>query len=148
MLERIIFAIDNDTDAHVVAKFLRHVDTKRAMMQMQPVELCVGCYKGALERSYMVLAKDFHHVADFVKNQESILRVPGDTRQPCVLEYLEGGSVVPLGPMRRVSASEALVQDAWTYYEGSYYVCDSEEHSEGVSAGIAERVGDWHPVVC
>jgi hypothetical protein len=147
MLERIIFAIDNDQDAHVVAKFLRHVDTKRAMMEMQPVELCVGCYKGALERSYMILAKDFHHVADFIKNQESILRVPGDVRQPCVLEYLATGEKIYVGSMRVVPANEALAQDAWTFYNGSYYVC-GEKHSESVSPSPSLGSGDWHPMVC
>jgi hypothetical protein len=147
MLERIIFAIDDDNNTYTVAKFLRHVDTKRAMMDMSPVGLCVGCYKGQLERSYMILAKDFHHVADWIKGQESILRVPGDTRQPCVLEYLDTGERVSVGQMRKVSAQEALGQDAWTYFEGNYYVC-GEKHSESVSASSSVGSGEWHPVVC
>lgn len=147
MLERIIFAIDNDMDAHTNAKFLRHVDTKRAMMYMHPVELCIGCYKGQLERSYMILAKDFHHVLDFIQNQESIMRVPGDTRQGCVLEFLASGEVVPLGPMRRVKAHEAMMHDAWTYYNGGYYVC-CEERVKSVPPSNPIGGSDWHPVVC
>jgi len=147
MLERIIFAIDNDSDPHVNAKFLRHVDTKRAMMEMHPVELCVGCYKGQLERSYMILAKDFHHVLDYIKNQESIMRVPGDVRQDCVLEFVADGSVVPLGPMRRVDAHVAMMHDAWTYHDGEYYVC-GQEYSESVPPSPAIGGGEWHPVVC
>jgi hypothetical protein len=147
MLERIIFAIDNDMDAHTNAKFLRHVDTKRAMMEMHPMELCIGCYKGQLERSYMILAKDFHHVLDFIQNQESIMRVPGDTRQDCVLEFVESGETVPLGPMRRVSAAIAMLHDAWTYHNGEYYVC-SEECAESVPTGNPIGGSDWHPVVC
>lgn len=147
MLERIIFAIDNDQDPHVVAKFLRHVDTKRAMMDMHPMELCIGCYLGQLERSYMILAKDLHHVADYIQNQESILRVPGDTRQDCVLEYLASGEIIPLGPMRQVPATTALMHDAWTYHNGAYYVC-CQECSESVPPSPTTGGGEWHPVVC
>lgn len=125
MLERVIFAIDNDNDTHVVAKFMRHVDTLRAMGKIDPVVQLVGCYKGKLERSYMMRADQFEYVRDYIKGQESILRVPGDVRQPCVLEYLAGSKRVGLGPMREVQASEALQAEAWTYSPVSdkYFVC-------------------------
>jgi hypothetical protein len=123
MLERIIFAIDSDSDPHVNAKFLRHVDTQRALGNMSPVSLCMGSYNGVMERSYMVLAKDFQHVQDYVTGQESILRVPGDVRQPCVLEFLGSGERVPLSAMRKVDSKEAMMHDAWTYHDGGYYVC-------------------------
>ena len=122
MLERIIFAIDNDGDLHTNAKFLRHVDTKRAMNNMHPMELCVGFYGGKIERSYMILAKDFHHVFDYVKGQESVLRVPGDTRQPCTLEFLATGEVVSVGRMQQVTQPQAYM-DAWTYFDGKYFIC-------------------------
>jgi len=125
MLERVIFAIDNDNDTHVVAKFMRHVDTLRAMGKIDPVVQLVGCYKGQLERSYMMRADQLDYVSDYVRFQESILLVPGDTRQPCVLEYLETRERVGLGPMRQVSASEALQAEAWTYSQeqNAYYIC-------------------------
>jgi len=125
MLERVIFAIDNDNDTHTVAKFMRHVDTLRAMGKIDSVVQLVGCYKGQLERSYMIRADQFEHVRDYIKGQESILRVPGDVRQPCVLEYLVGGERVSLGPMRQVPASEALQAEAWTYSQeqNKYYIC-------------------------
>ena len=123
MLERVIFAIDNDDDVHTVAKFMRHVDTLRAMNTIEPVEMLVGCYKGKLERSYMMRSDQFDHVSDYVKYQESFLLVPGDTRQPCVLDYR--GKREPVGTMRQVSAKDALQSDAWTYSEtkGKYFVC-------------------------
>lgn len=125
MLERVIFAIDNDNDTHVVAKFMRHVDTLRAMGKIDPVVQLIGCYRGQLERSYMMRADQFDAVSEYVRNQESILLVPGDTRQPCVLEYLVGNERVPLGPMGEVSASDALQFEAWTYNpsNGKYFVC-------------------------
>jgi len=125
MLERVIFAIDNDTDTHVVAKFMRHVDTLRAMDKIDPVVQLVGCYKGQLERSYMMRADQFDYVRDYIKGQESILRVPGDVRQPCVLEFVSSGERVGLGPMREVSAAEAAQIEAWTYSQkqNKYFVC-------------------------
>jgi len=125
MLERVIFAIDNDDDVHTVAKFMRHVDTLRAMNTIEPVEMLVGCYKGNLERSYMMRSDQFDHVSDYVKYQESFLLVPGDTRQPCVLEFPVGNKRVAVGKMRQVSAKDALQSDAWTYSEtkGKYFVC-------------------------
>ena len=124
-MEQIIFAIDNDNDPHVVAKFMRHCDTERAMGRMWPISMVIGCYNGQLERSYIVLAQEFDKVKDYVKDQESILRVPADTRQPCVLEYLSTGERESVGPMREVSAQEALQAMAWTYepIEQKYFVC-------------------------
>jgi len=128
MLEHVIFAIDNGDDAHVTAKFLRRMDTLKAMgVLTTPVVQTIGCYKGQLENSYMMMAKDMHHVRDYVnwiEGQESILRVPGDVRQPCELEFSDG-SVVSVGPMREASAVEALQAEAWTYVPttGKYFVC-------------------------
>lgn len=126
MLERIIFAIDNDRNPHQVAKFMRHMDALVAMDKAMPFVQTIGCYKGQLENSYMIYAKDLHHVQNYIENQECILRVPGDVRQPCVLEYPDGSSE-SIGPMREVSAVEALQADAWTYVPGSgkYFVCSS-----------------------
>lgn len=134
MLERVIFAIDNDNDMHSNAKFMRRVDTLRALGKIEPVVLCIGNYEGVLERSYMMLAKDFHHVVDYIENQECVMYVPGDTRQPCTLRYKDG-SVVEIGPMKRVDKSEAMLHKGWTYCEGNYYVCGSEKHPESLPSG-------------
>lgn len=124
-LEQVIFAIDNDANTHTVAKFMRHVDTLRAMGRIDTVNCLIGCYKGHLERAYMMRADQFHEVSEYVRGQETILRVPGDSRQPCVLDYLNSEDVVVLGPMREVSAMEALASEAWTYEQnsGKYFVC-------------------------
>jgi len=125
MLERIIFAIDSPTDTYRVMQFAKHCATQKALGRMGKVQHLVGCYKGQLECSYMVRAIDWHHVKQFCLNQESILRVPGDVRQPCVLEYLSTGERVSVGPMAQVEPLKALQCDAWTYdlEKGKYYVC-------------------------
>ena len=128
MLETVIFAIDKSDEVHTQAKFLRHVDTLRAMGKLRGVfASCIGCYKGDMERSYMMLMSDFNeHIrrSGYVDKQESFLRIPGDVRQPCVLEYQDGQADV-LGPMVSLHASEAHMFDGWTYVEktGRYYTC-------------------------
>lgn len=127
-LERVIFAIDNGHDIHQQAKFLRLVDTLRAMNKLKgSVVSCIGMYHGTLERSYMMLSVDYEtHIAhtSFVQAQESVLYVPGDTRQPCTLRY-SSGSTEALGTMSKIDYGEAVERDSWTYIEetGKYYAC-------------------------
>lgn len=129
MLETVVFAIDNGCDVHPQAKFLRYIDTLRAMGKFRGMFApCIGNYRGEMERSYMMLAADFEtHVRNsgYIDKQESILRIPGDVRQPCVLEYLEDGTREALEPMQRVHSNEAHMFQGWTYVEktGAYYVC-------------------------
>lgn len=128
MLETVIFSIDKAHDLHQQARFLRYLDTVRAMGGLRGhVGSCVGSYKGVLERSYMIPLVDFNnHVRDsgYVSQQESFLHVPGDVRQPCVLEYSDG-SRESLGAMRQVTKDKVGDYDAWTYVEatGHYFVC-------------------------
>lgn len=129
MLETIVFSIDKGSDVHTQAKFLRYIDTLRAMGYLRgKFASCIGSYDGVVERSYMMLAVDFNkHVRNegFVDGQESILRVPGDVRQPCILEFIDGSDPVSLEPMKQVSASCVHMYPAWTYVEetGHYFVC-------------------------
>jgi len=126
-LNKVIFAIDNNTDTHTVAKFLHYLDTVRAMRKMNgTVTHCVGMWEGILEPSYMMDQTDFDaHVKDsgFVDSQDCVLHVPGDTRQPCSLVYPDGKQE-SVGPMREVSASEAMQSVGWTYVQatGKYFV--------------------------
>lgn len=130
-LASIVFAIDKPQDVHTQAKFLRYVDTLRAMGKLVgSVTQCIGSYQGVLERSYMMLMVDFDkHVRNsgFVSDQESFLHVPGDTRQPCVLEYQSSGVRVGLSPMASVNKEKALAGTSWTYSEqrGIFYVCEA-----------------------
>lgn len=125
MLEHIIFAIDHDTNTHVVSRFLKYVSQEQALQRFGKLTHLVGCYNGHLECSYMVTAKNWDKIKQFAANQDSILRVPGDTRQPCVLEFLATGNRVSIGQMREVEPLDALGQMAWSFNldTGKYYVC-------------------------
>lgn len=120
MLNKIIFAIDNNHDLRTVARFMRQMDTCRAMNILKGSFVsCIGMYKGVLEPSYMMDEKDFRDVVQkthYLLKQESILHVPADTRQPCTLEYLEDGVPdVTIESMREVSPALAMTLSSWTY---------------------------------
>jgi len=126
MLEHVIFAIDNGDDLHQQAKFLRHVDTLRSMEKMMGTLYSgIGSYEGNLERCYMMSATDYdRHLAnsEYLRGQGSVLRVPGDTRQPCTLHFKEG-EPVSIGTMRQVT--DGPIGD-FTYINGKYWECDNE----------------------
>ena len=119
MLQRVIFSIDNGKDLHTRKKFLRYIDNLHAVGKVSSVQQCIGMWEGELETSYMMLAKDYEsHVQPHqcVKHQVCILRVPGDTRQPCVLEYSDGEQV-SVGRMVEVTYGDAMSREGWTYVE-------------------------------
>ena len=127
MLEKVIFAIDNDKDTHAVAKFLRYVDTEQVMGRFGPMQHLIGSYEGVMECSYMIDKRDLPKVHSYIAGQDSVLCVPADTRQPCHLEFIRESDQpdLVLGPMREVSNNTAMTQDAWTYNlaTGKYFVC-------------------------
>lgn len=123
MLEQVIFSIDDVDNIRTLRKFLHHVDVEVIMGRMSHVAQGIGCYKGEMEICFMAQARDMPRIADWIKNQESTLHVPGDVRQPCTLEFLSDGSCEKLGPMRRVSWDEAKELDGWTFMNGVYWAC-------------------------
>lgn len=130
MLNKIIFSIDNDTDVHAVAKFMRHIDTARALNELKGSFIhCISCYDGMLESSYMMDERDYHHIVadtDYIKGQECIMHVPADTRQPCTLESCDKAYSFSIGPMRKVTPVEALQLPSWTYVieTNTYWTAD------------------------
>ena len=127
-----IFSIDGVNDLHAKAKFLRHMDTARAMDKLRGnMVLCIGAWEGVLEQSFMMLTADYKaHVEPygFTDKQESVLEVPQDQRQPCVIVWNDGTREA-IGPMRQVSPVEALQHKGWTYVpdRNAYYVAGSAE---------------------
>ena len=119
MMNKIIFAIDDNTDLHTVAKFMRHMDTCRAMNTLKGSFVqCIGCYNGVIEPSYMMDERDYRQLVEsysYASGQESILHVPGDVRQPCTLEFVGGEPRLSLGAMHEVSAAKAMQCNSWTY---------------------------------
>ena len=146
MGEYVIFAIDNDGDLHTNAKFLRYVDERVAMQKMKgKMKLCIGSYKGKLERSYIVRWDDFmEHIADsgYVDKQESILILRDgyygvtyatlkfnsayNTDWPAEFPNV-GSNDLFLGVFKSIPANEALYEEAWTYRPDldTYYVCEA-----------------------
>jgi len=131
IFEKVIFAIDGNTDTHVVAKFMRLMDTKRVMGDMQGTMVqCIGAWtnddgKVVMEPSYMVNADDYYQIvkpSGYVDHQECVLKVPGDTRQPCSLEF-QGGLTLGLNPMKQIDSTDGVTD--WTYVieTGRYFTC-------------------------
>jgi hypothetical protein len=129
-LSKVIFSIDNVSSLHTMATFTRFLDTKRAMDKLVgSVTLCVGSYKGELEPSFMMNEVDFNKFIRgqyWIDDQQNILNVPGDVRQPCTLEYLASGLVEAMHPMREISFDDTKLIGGWTYVSatGKYFTCD------------------------
>jgi hypothetical protein len=116
-MHHVIFSIDNVSDLHTKAKFLRYVDTLRAMNVLKGnVKLCIGMYKGILEDSFIVRGDDFDkhiRLSGYVDKHESILHIRGKSML-CEFEFLSGG-FDRAGRMLQVTANEAMTKTVWTY---------------------------------
>ena len=114
----IIFSIDNVTDTHTLAKFMRYIDTLNVMQKTKgSMQICYGSWEGVIEQSFIMRRDDFDkHVrhSGYVSCQESFLHVPADRRQPCVLEY-QDGTKIGIGPMQSVTKEHALTLSGWTF---------------------------------
>jgi len=112
-----IFSIDNWTDLHTQAKFLRHLDTVRAMGNLTgSVIPTIGSYQGHLEPSYVMMAEDFvAHVLEtpYVQNQNSFLWVGVEKQMPFWIKDRKG-NVLDSGRLVQ-STYQPLDQDSWTY---------------------------------
>lgn len=124
-LERVILSWDNPFSVHSSKKFLKYLDDKVALGNfIGTPQMGIGCYQGEIEPCVMLLAKDYDKYikgAHFIEKQESVLRVPGDIRQPCVLEFRYGMREA-LGPMREINDPQHY--QGWTYINGNYWSCD------------------------
>lgn len=111
-MECTLFSIDNGQDIRTMKRFLKHVDTLLAMdLLVGDVIPCIGYWEGQLEDSFIMLSVDYEKVQSWTKNQDAVVIIPSDPRQPCTLDY--GCGRESLGPMRQVKNPFAL--PAWTY---------------------------------
>lgn len=132
-LEYVIFSVDGVTNLNTYQKALRQLDTLRATKMMGGVTMCIGSYYGELEPSFMVTAHDWDNVVRagmslWMEKQESILRIPGDERQPCVLTTPSGEFIEALGTMEELDEHSLVSQNkvgGWTYVlsSGKYHAC-------------------------
>jgi len=126
-MDYVIFAIDNNTDTHTVAKFMRHIDTKRALGTMKGrMVQAIGYWEGILEPSYIMRKDDYLAFAQgYTKGQDAVMVAPSDNRQPA---YLMNSTMtdyqVTLNPIREVSAEDAKSAQGWTFNQSSnkYFV--------------------------
>lgn len=129
VLNKVCFAIDTNSDVHTTAKFLRHMDTAKAMGTLRgSLILCIGSWNGELEPSYLMDERDYRKLVEplgFTKGQSSILHIPGDTRQPCTLEY--SNPEVPDDTLRPLMEVQHPVKaTSWTYVieTGKYFTAN------------------------
>lgn len=107
-LEKVMFSIDKPYDLHYYAKFLYKLSNAVAMGRLKDnVVLCIGGYGGVLGPSFMVSRRDFDGVimedfARYLKNQECILLISGDPKQPSMLEDLETGRCTIVGSIKEI----------------------------------------------
>lgn len=127
-MEYVIFSIDDVNDTHALAKFLRHIDTARAMDKMQGKMVhCIGSWEGELEPSFLMRWDDFQeHVIGrgFVEDQDAILVVHGDKMQAVL--HNKDGSRTFIGRMKETDAATAMQQQGFTYRPdlGKYWIVD------------------------
>ncbi len=122
-LEKVLFSIDNWDDMRTSMRFEKYLDIKVAMGDCRPVAKGIGSYEGALEVCYMMDRIDFDKFvrdSDFVANQESFALIPGDVRQPVVVEYHNSTHEdLELGPMKCYDTPPE--GPGWAYMGGKYW---------------------------
>lgn len=115
----VIFSIDNVTNVHSLAKFLRHMDTKNALSEMVgKLVTCIGSYKGVMEYSFICNRKDYEkHVLPlaFTKGQESVLLVGGEEMSSALFDPSLSKQIKHIGTLKSVSKEEAIKHDCFTY---------------------------------
>lgn len=98
----ILFSIDNVEEPHSLYKFLKLSDNLRSVSKLEaPVRMCIGCYRGEKELSFLATENDFNnYYKPFCVGQESVLHIPPSVKQPCILQYTDGRVSKVLGRMR------------------------------------------------
>ena len=118
MSDYVIFSIDEVDDPHKLAKFLRHMDSYRAMGDLSgKLILCHGSWKGKIETSFLLNRHDFEDFVrpyHFTEAQEALLWVSADKSQVCTMEYKDGTQEF-CGRLSEVSPQDAYASDGWTY---------------------------------
>ena len=113
----VIFSIDNVTDTHTLAKFLRHFDTQVALSKTKGyLQSCIGSYNGKLEQSFICLRDDYlDYVEPYgaVRNQECVLWIDLDDCYMCDPEMNE--EPIFIGELKEVSKKKAMKSEGWTY---------------------------------
>ena len=115
-MTKAIFSIDHYHQLHNLAKFLRHMDTKRAEGKLRgKFSILMGSWHGVPELSFECDAEDY---AEFVisygvtKDQQAVLFVYSDT---LVVETTGNSPSRTLGHWIEVPELEAKIAEGYTY---------------------------------
>ena len=119
-MDYVIFAIDNNTDVHTVAKFMRLIDTKRVMGEMSgDMVQCIGNWEGILETSYIMRKDDYTSIvlpAGYTNEQEAVMIAPSSRNQPATIWAADLSEMfTALNRVREITAEEATPDVAWTF---------------------------------
>ena len=124
----VIFAIDNNEDFHNVAKFMRHIDTQKALGKLKGnIVENVGYWEGIMETSYTLREEDYMEFVvslGYTQNQDCVLVLTDNPRQPAHLaDSMTLAFKESVGIIKQISAEEAKASDAWTYNKtsGKYF---------------------------
>lgn len=117
---------DGDTYIYSLDSFADSIEILRQAVGTTKVVQAEGCYKGEREPSIISTGKVLTTalVLGLLDNQESILHVEKGHKNAyyAALEYLQGGKREPLGFLITVPEDVALKQEAWTRFEGIYWI--------------------------
>lgn len=131
-----IFSIDNEHDDSTYALFCDFLVQCNISTRYKPT---LGCYKGAVERSFIMPSTVFdRHVLDseFLHKQESVMTVTGCNKAYATLKFLDGSPSVGLGSFCQVSEEVARSYDAWTFRPdiGAWFIAhrSNPDHSKEI----------------
>lgn len=114
-----IFSIDNPTDWHQMAKFMRYVDERMAMGKTKGKFIqCVGSWEGVIEPSFLCRTEDFEeHIlkSGYVDKQDCVLQISECNKQYAQLLWLLEGTTEFVGSLKSVDKETALKENGWTY---------------------------------
>lgn len=114
-----IFSIDNPTNWHQMAKFMRYIDSLNALQKLKGnVIQCIGFGQNKLEHSFLCLTEDFNtYVAptSYVDNQSCVLQIPSDRNAESVIVDLLKGTTTSIGVMQQIFKKEVVNHSNWTY---------------------------------
>lgn len=114
----IIFSVDKAHDVYWLMHFYKTMSQKQSMNYTKGnLVPAIGMWKGRLEYSWLIDARDFHLVRDFVREQDAFLRIEVDYSGRQLVYLLDNHSREErrIGELVEVSKEDAFSRDAFTY---------------------------------
>lgn len=147
-LKHSLAAIQEELVIFCVGQDLRRATAFRAWAAHRRLDVrsLVGCYRGATEMSFAVVAANYAKVAPWTRAEESVLflgRVERNGARPARLLFADGRAE-DLGHFITCSRETALSCSSWTYdpVAGEYFICvkDCGGNGAGLPVPYVESV--------